>query len=104
MGRKGLGSWWHLEPFRLALRCSNRRAAGEVMSAAGTLFRKPELRPLHGSWRLDLRGTERMSFPMQLPDGYEPYAGSEDWVHELVNHDLQRSRRKSEQFARALRG
>ncbi|CAE7359762.1 TYW3 [Symbiodinium sp. CCMP2592] len=59
-----LGSWWHLEPRSLALRCRDRRAAGEVMQAAGTLFRKPELRPLPGgAWRLRLHGTERMSLP-----------------------------------------
>ncbi|CAE7943399.1 Tyw3, partial [Symbiodinium sp. KB8] len=81
------GSWWHLDPLRLALRCRDRRAAGKVMQAAGTLFRKPELRPLpRGAWRLRLQGTERMSLPIRLPDGYEPYAGCEDWVRELVEH------------------
>lgn len=98
--------WLVTEALRLRARCPDLATAGAVMTAAGTLFRKPGAAPLAGDspgfW-VEVRGNERLTLPLRLPNGHQPYEGREDWLKTMVEQELRQMQSKCERFVKALR-
>eukprot|EP00933_Yihiella_yeosuensis_P053026 TRINITY_DN5117_c0_g3_i1.p1 TRINITY_DN5117_c0_g3~~TRINITY_DN5117_c0_g3_i1.p1 ORF type:complete len:481 (-),score=56.48 TRINITY_DN5117_c0_g3_i1:487-1908(-) len=91
-------AWLELQPHQFSVSCRDLNTVKKLMDACGTLFRKPGFHYEDGLWILEVRGGERLTFPLRLPSGFRPFKDREDWIKELVNRDLEKMWTKLDSF------